>query len=156
MKIFYLLTLLLLLLVQSASGQVAAPVSSTTDTSLVAAKRLTAADTIRAIHRLFKQRRTVGSVLVVSAGTLVAIGLSDVVESGGNAAFFTGASAYAFVTVLAAIYTAPLYIPGLIIRGQYSKKKEAVLIADYNLKRTIPNKYLRKLKPHFFEKPSVK
>ncbi len=154
MKLLYLL--ILLLLVQAVSSQVAAPVSTSVDTSLVAAKPLTAADTIRAIQRLFKKHRTVGTVLLVSAGTLAAISISDVVENGGNAAFFTGASAYIFVTVLAAIYTAPPYIPGLITRGKYSKKKEAVIIADYNLKRLIPKKYLSKLKPRLFKQSTVK
>jgi hypothetical protein len=135
---------------QSASGQVAVPPSTTTDTSLVTAKRLTAADTIRAIQRLFKKRRTVGTAFVVAGGTLVVASLSDI-DSSSNSAFFTGASAYIIYGTLAAIYTAPLYVPGLILRGRYSKEKEAALIAAYNLKKPIPQKYLSKLKPRLFK-----
>jgi hypothetical protein len=133
---------------------VAAPLSTTTDTSLVTTKPLTAADTIRAIQRLFKKRRTVGTAFVAAGGTLVVASLSDVDSS--NSAFFTGASAYLIFGTLAAIYTAPLYVPGLIIRGRYSKEKEAALIADYNLKKPIPEKYLSKLKPRLFKQTIAK
>ncbi|GAB3298721.1 hypothetical protein ACFQT0_25315 [Hymenobacter humi] len=154
MKHFYLLALLLVVVPVTAQ---AVPVSSIrTDTTLVTPNRLTAADTIWALQRLFKKRRTIGSAFVVTAGALTAYGISDVVENGGNMGFYTGGTAYFFVTALAAIYTAPLYIPGLIMRGRYSKKKEAALLAAYNAKKTVPEKYLRKLKPGLFVQPAVK
>jgi hypothetical protein len=154
MKHFYLLALLLLLV--PAWAQTAPLSSIQADTTLATPSRLTAADTIRVLQRLFKKRRTIGGALVGTAGAFTAFGLSDVVENGGNAGFFTGGSAYIFVTALAAIYTAPLYIPGLIIRGRYSKKKEAALLAEYRAKRTVPDKYLRKLKPSLFVQSAAK
>jgi hypothetical protein len=148
--------LVFLMLFASASAQTTAIGLDTTKANSTMARQLTSADTVRALQRLFKKRRIMGGVLVATAGTFFAVGVSDVVENGGNAAFFTGASAYVFVTLVSAIYTAPLYIPGLIIGSKYSRKKEAAVLTQYNTSKTIPDKYKRKLKPGLFKQPTAK
>ncbi|MBJ6110680.1 hypothetical protein JAO73_16775 [Hymenobacter sp. BT523] len=153
-------TLLLVLLAGSASAQTLAPAAAPADTALntaAAPAGRTAADTVRALHRLFAKRRKVGGILTMGAvaADVVAAGASAAAEgrptSSGGAyglgvgSFNLGFGGFAFIY---GVVAAPVMGVGIQQLIAYGPKREAKIVAQYEANRHLPTKIRRQLRPY--------
>jgi len=146
-------TLLLLLLAGSASAQTApdlalAPVAA-------APARYTAADTVRAVHRLFAKRRKLGSILTVGAvgADLALAGVSAAAEdthksSGGGYGWSAAGLQFSFgdFAIIYGVIAAPVMGVGIQQLIAYGPKREAKVLNQYNATGMLPAKIKRQLR----------
>ena len=135
--------LLLLLFATSADAQTAleTPVP----------QPLTTADTVRAVHNLFKSRRNTGGWLVYgSAGVTAIVGVGTLVDDNGKncGGYFCPDAAGA--ALLIGIGTAPAWIPGTATLLRYTRKREQRALAEYARTGKLPGYVRRNLAGRFF------
>ena len=112
------------------------------------------ADTVRALQKLFNNRRTRGGVLlgvtggaIVTANVVVSSDLGLVIDAEDGALLATG---------IALLYTAPLWVVGISQRVRFIRRKEQQVIDEFRAAHVLPRKILKRLKPALFTHPSRK
>jgi hypothetical protein len=155
--------LLLLLLAGSASAQTPASAPILADNALAVAPalaRLTAADTVRAIHHLFAKRRRVGGVL--TAGAVAAdFALAGVSAANENTGHSSGGSGFGIpgngpllqfgfggFALIYGIMAAPVMGVGIQQLIAYGPRREAKIVGEYETHRKLPAKIRRQLRKH--------
>ncbi|UOQ97362.1 hypothetical protein MUN81_19260 [Hymenobacter sp. 5317J-9] len=157
-------TLLLALFAASASAQTLPSTSTAADSALTVAPApagRTAADTVRALHRLFAKRRKVGNVLTIGAvaADLTAAGVSAAAEERSQRTASTGSSGYGWgpgpftigfggYAVIYGVIAAPVMGVGIQQLIAYGPKREAKIVAQYEANRQLPAKIRRQLRPY--------
>lgn len=139
--------LLFLLLIRSASAQTITPNNrDSVQASAAVAEIITSADdTIRALHRLYNQRRTGGFVLTTLGGGYF-LYVSVITPF---ALAFGGAGLVPVVSTALIIggTTTGISIKKLV---KFSKSREARVVTDYEQNKKLPPEIRRILKPKFF------
>ncbi|GAA4033128.1 hypothetical protein GCM10022409_16810 [Hymenobacter glaciei] len=107
-----------------------------TSTPIVTTSPAVSSDTVQAIHRLFKSRRTGGYILTGSSVifTRIAVGAAGTVPAG------------VFVLIIGGT-------PGLIGFGKivrFSVRNEAKIVSDFEKNKTLPNAIRRRLDRKYF------
>jgi hypothetical protein len=125
-------------------------VSSNTDSAkvVIAPTQFTHADTVRALHNLFKSKRSTGGWLAYGSAALKGVGV--VAESNdkgkpGHLSFGVGGT-----ILLYAIGLAPAWIPGTVTLIRFTKKREQKAIDEFERTKEIPHNLRKKLKGRFF------
>ncbi|QNP52858.1 hypothetical protein H9L05_03845 [Hymenobacter qilianensis] len=116
--------------------------------------QLTADDTVRAIHNLFKSRRSGGIILTGSAiagNLLAAYAATESQDENSFLAFSFGNHALMFGTI-----AAPLAAVGIRKIISYRGGRERRVIHDFRTTRKLPYKIQRRLTPAFFAQPAGK
>jgi len=158
------LTLLFLLLAGPVSAQDSAPATAPPALAppVLTPVAKTAADTVRAIHRLYAKRRRVGGILTVGAiGADIALAaVSAANENQGTSS--SGGSGYGYFSGsrplfqlgfggFAAIYgivAAPVIGVGIQQLIAYGPRREAKTVAAYETTHRLPRKIQRQLRKH--------
>lgn len=146
------LLFLLLLLSGPLCGQTLPDSSRTSGIPPVyAPPQRTAADTVRALHRLFSNRRTGGALLIALGGitlfvTPLAFAAADdpSAKKHGSLGAFVGGAQVGFVLAT------PIVALGIYKVSRSSKAKEEQIIYYYTEKHVLPQKIKRKLRPELF------
>jgi hypothetical protein len=108
---------------------------------------LTTADTVRALHYLFAQKRRVGGWLVggSAAGTAVASFAAGATYQGGFLEPDAG-----FVAIVGILATSPAWVSGLIKLDRFSRQRERAVLATYERTQQLPPYVRRRLVYEFF------
>jgi len=125
--------------------------SSNTDSTrtVIAQTQFTHADTVRALHNLFKSRRNTGNCLAVgSAGVTAMAGLGTLAGGRGNDPYFSPDAMGA--TLFFGIALAPVWIPGTITLSRFSSKQEQKTIEAYEKTKQLPRTISKRLSARFF------
>ena len=141
--------LLFHLLIALPAAAQTAPVTAPAQAS---APQPTAADTVRAVQRLFQSRRTRGALLW--GGTGAAVVASNIALSNDPGLGPYGANEAVTVTGIALLYTAPLWVLGTSQLVRFSRKKERQALADFTATHRLSGKIMKRLKPALFAPPS--
>lgn len=147
----FLFLLFLVLLVIRARAQTVPENSYATHNPAVTPQPFTQADTVRALHNLFKSRRNTGAWLAGSSAGVVAItGVGTLADnnSQSHASYFNPSAGEASLFV--GILLLPAWMPGLITLSNFTKKREQFTIAEYQRTKKIPRKLQKKLSAKFF------
>ncbi|WP_426061063.1 hypothetical protein [Hymenobacter sp. B1770] len=139
----------LMLLATTAAGQNAAAPEHGANSAAIATRQLTPADTVRALHELFKSRRTRGALLLGGTGAVVLAG-NIVLHNDPGFPSSDKTNDAVVASSIALLYAAPLWVVGTSQLMRFSKKKEAAIINGFTTKHTLPNKIQRRLKPSLF------
>ena len=119
--------------------------------AIVAPKQFTHADTVRALHNLFKSKRNTGSWLAYSSAATTAIaGIGTLADNNGKGhdPYFSPDAVGA--SLLIGIGLAPAWIPGTVTLMRFTKKREQKAIDEFELTKEIPHNLRKKLKIRFF------
>lgn len=140
----------LLLLTGSVSAQSVSTATVSADTVLATAPvRFTAADTVRAIHRIYTKHRRVGGFMTAGALTanIALAGVSAAAEgapksSGGAYGWNPGGIHFGFggYAVIYGIIAAPIMGVGIQQLIAFGPKREARVIAHYQATGQLPKK----------------
>ncbi|WP_345052832.1 hypothetical protein [Hymenobacter glaciei] len=146
----FALTLLLLLFTMKATAQTT--VSSINLPSRVSTPlQFTCADTVRALHNLFKSKRSTGGWLTGSSAfftTLTGVGtLAD--NNGKNCGGYFCPDTLGSALIIG-IGPAPAWIPGSISLIRFNKRKEMAEIDKYEKTQKLPRYLQRRLAGRFF------
>ena len=119
--------------------------------AVVVPMQFTHTDTVRALHNLFKSRRSTGSWLVGGSTfftTLTGIGtLAD--NNGKNCGGYFCPDAIGSALIIG-IGTAPAWIPGSISLIRFNKKREKAVIEEYEKTQILPLYVHRRLAGRFY------
>ncbi|MGI4737285.1 MAG: hypothetical protein ACRYG7_19135 [Janthinobacterium lividum] len=165
-KLYLFIALLLAVLPATAQSSLAAarsdwPLATQATPSVAAQTPLTAAsDTVAAIHRLFAKRRLRRSLIAsgLGAGALVGAVSSGASGGGSNSHGSSGYGGFggagvrfdgADYLLLYAIVAAPLILLDFVVYANYSRKREAWVVEEFQAHR-LPAKLRHKLKPRYF------
>jgi hypothetical protein len=145
----FAVTLLLLLLTTTVVAQTAAP--STDSSSVVGAPpQFTHADTLRALHNLFKHKRRFGGWSIGGSAfftTLTGVGtLADNNGKGCGGYFCPDAVTLA---LFIGIVTSPAWISGSINLIRFNERKEVAEMEKYEKTRKLPRYLQRRLAGRF-------
>lgn len=147
---------LLLLGFLSISAQQAlaqsAPVAAKAADSLAArAPQLPRPDTVRALHNLFRSRRSTGGWLTGGSAAVTAVaGLGTLADNNGkNCGGYFCPDAVGSA-MLIGIGTAPAWVPGFVTLVRFSTKREQAAVAYFETTRTLPKYLQHKLSNRFF------
>ena len=157
MKFAIVLALLFSLTAQAQTASLKADSTRT----VIAPTQFTTADTVRALHNLFKSKRSTGNWLAGGSAAVTAItGLGTLAGGRGNAPYFSPDALGA--TLLIGIALAPVWIPGSITLGRFNSKKERETVEAYEKTKQLPLTIRKRLSGRFFNadyrfaKPSKK
>lgn len=103
-------------------------------------------DTVKALRRLFRARRTGGGVLLMITGATAATFTALI----GSEESFGAGTDVVLSTAIAGLYTAPFWSVGAGKRIRFSRKKEQQTIDHFLTTRTLPPTIARRLKPRYF------
>lgn len=141
----------LLFLALTATAQTAPVVKDLASTTEIIPQQFTSADTIRALHNLFKSKRSTGGLLTGGSAfftTLAGIGtLAD--NNGKNCGGYFCPDTVGSALIIG-IGTAPAWIPGSISLIRFNKRKETAEIENYTKTRKLPLYLQRRLAGRFF------
>jgi hypothetical protein len=142
----FVLVLLLLFTIR-ANAQKA---SSNADSAkvVIAPTQFTHADTVRALHNLFKSKRSTGGWLAYGSAAftgIAALAESNDKDKPGHLSFGIGGT-----ILLSAIGLAPAWIPGTVTLIRFTKKRELEALAEFERTNQIPRNLRKKLKRRFF------
>ncbi|MDB5268518.1 MAG: hypothetical protein JWP58_1558 [Hymenobacter sp.] len=141
---------LVLLFTITASAQKASPKADSART-VIAPTPFTHADTVRALHNLFKSRRNIGRWFTGSSAGIIAIaGLGTLADNNGqgNGGYFNPDAGT--MSLLFGIALSPFWIPGTITLFKFTKKKEQFAIAEFERTGKTTHNLRRKLSRRFF------
>ena len=144
-------TFLLLLFVDSVSAQTAGTTPALSASALAAPALPNHADSVRALHNLFRSRRSTGGWLTGGSAAVTAIaGIGTLADNNGkNCGGYFCPDAMGSA-LLIGIGTAPAWIPGFVTLIRFSRKRELAAVTHFENTRALP-KYLRhKLSGRFF------
>jgi hypothetical protein len=144
--------LLLLTVAASAKTTVATAKMITPDRK---APQFTTDDTVRAIHSLFKSRRTGGVIMATSAigGDLILAGIAAASEAKQDTGFEFG---FGFHAILIGFVAAPLTAVSIRKRLYFTHAREKRVVDEYTTNHKLPYAVRRRLLPRFFEQPANK
>lgn len=117
--------------------------------TVVAPKQFTSADTVRALHKLFKSRRTRGSVLLGITGAGVIAGNIALSNDPGSTSY-SNTDEVVVGTGILLLYASPLWVVGTSMLVRFSQKRERMVTNEFIAKHTLPHKIQRRLKPSLF------
>ena len=143
--------LCLLLLPASLYGQtpsVLSPVSGTLPMNYPSQR--TTADTIKALHLLFSNKRVVGGLLLGLGGTTLLALPSLFVSSGPPKTSYGNLGEFLGGVQVALSFGTPILALGAIQLSRNSKQNEEQAIHLYLEKRALPRRLRRKLRPELF------
>lgn len=141
----------------AVSAQPSAPTALVTPASVVAAAPRTAADTVQAIHHLFKKHRRIGNALTFGAiaADMTLAGVSAAAEgspksSGGGYGWSMGSFNIGFggFALIYGLVAAPVMGVGIQQLIAYGPKHEAKVLAQYSATGQLPIKFQRQLRKH--------
>ncbi|WP_157780867.1 hypothetical protein [Hymenobacter sedentarius] len=117
--------------------------------------QLTAADTVKALHRMFTNRRVGGGLLVVLGGiAVVATPLVYVATAGPSTSTYGNLPDAVSGMQLGFVLAAPITALGIYQLSRNFKDREAEVIINYTEKHILPPKIKRKLSPNLFLPPN--
>lgn len=142
----------------SAQGINSASVLADTAHAISPQARFTAADTVRAIHRIYAKHRRVGGF--IAGGALAAdLALAGISAADENSSRTNGGSGYGSFgsggllhfgfggfAVIYGIFAAPVMAIGIQQLIAYGPKHEAKVIAEYEASRRLPAKISRRIR----------
>jgi hypothetical protein len=140
--------LLILLFALTANAQ---KFSSNADSSklVIAPTQFTHADTVRALHNLFKSRQSTGNWLAGGSAAVTAFaGLGTLAGGRGNDPYFSPDAMGA--TLLFGIASAPAWIPGSITLSRFNAKQERKTVDAYEKTKQLPRTIRKRLSARFF------
>ena len=114
--------------------------------------QFTHADTVRALHNLFKSRRSTGGWLVGGSAFFTAFtGVGTLVDNnnGKNCGGYFCPDAVGSALIIG-IGTAPGWIPGSISLIRFSKRRELAVIEKYEKTRKLPLYVQRQVTGRFY------
>jgi len=139
---------IVLLFAFTANAQKSSPNTDLAKTGIVPLQ-FSHADTVRALQRLFKNRRTRGALLLGGTGALVVA--SNVALNNESGIPSSDVSSNLIVASgIALLYTTPIWVVGTSQLVRFSQKKEKAIIDKFMTKHTLPRKIQRRLKPSLF------
>jgi hypothetical protein len=146
----FAVTLLLLLLTTRLVAQTATP--STDSSSVVGAPpQFTHADTVRALHNLFKHKRSASSWLVGGSAFLTTLaGVETLANNNGKGCGSYFCPDAVGSALIIGIGMAPAWVPGWIILIRFNKRKEVAEIEKYEKTRKLPHYLQRRMAGKFF------
>ena len=141
---------LVLLFTLTTNAQQASPNADSAET-VIALTQFTQADTVRALHNLFKSRRNTGGWLAGGSAAVTGIGVINTLASpnGKDCAGYFCMDALGTL-IFSGILLAPAWIPGSISLVRFSNRKERLEIEKYEQTRTLPPYIKRRLSTRFF------
>lgn len=141
---------IVLLFTITANAQEASPKVDSAKTVIVPTQ-FSHADTVRALHNLFKSRRSTGGWLVGGSAFLTAFtGVGTLADNNGkNCGGYFCPDAVGSALIIG-IGTAPAWIPGSISLIRFNKKKEIAVTEEYEKTGKLPSYVQRKLAGRFY------
>ena len=104
----------------------------------------TAADTVRALHKLFTSRRSTGAWLVGGSAAVVAgVAVANSTDSNSNC---LGCIDTSILVGVSSVATSPAWIMGLVAIGRFAPEKESRVVRTYEQTGKLPLRWQRKLK----------
>ncbi|GAC1602924.1 MAG: hypothetical protein NVS3B25_31340 [Hymenobacter sp.] len=139
-----------LLFTLTANAQKASP-NADSAKAVVAPTQFTHADTVHALHNLFKSRRSTGGWLVRGSAFFTAFtGVGTLADyNGKNCGGYFCPDALGSALIIG-IGTAPAWIPGSISLIRLNKKSEKSVIEEYEKTRKLPLYVQRRLAGRFY------
>ena len=118
---------------------------------VIAPKQFTHADTVRALHNLFKSRRSTGGYLIGGSAFFTAFtGVGTLAGNNGkNCDGYFCLDAVGSALIIG-IGTAPAWIPGSISLIRFNKRKEIAVTEEYKKTRKLPLYVQRRLAGRFY------
>ena len=104
-----------------------------------------APDTVAALHRLFADKRSMRTKVVLATLGVDALLAGITVASGGNGAY-SGIVALAYVVLVI-----PIVVPELLFYGQYTRRQERLATQDFQVHRRLKPDLKRKLTARYFQ-----
>jgi hypothetical protein len=142
---------LLLFIAGPVCGQSIADSPRINEVPLYTSPRHTAADTVEALHLLFRNRRTTGGLLIGLGGiAAVATPLIAVAAAGPPTSTYGHLPETVGGIRLGFLIAAPIAAFGFTQLEENSKKKEEQVVAQYRDAHTLPRKLAKKLRPELF------
>lgn len=141
-------TVIVLLFAITANAQKTSPITDSAKT-VVVPRQLTANDTVAALHKLFKARRQGGAIMTTSAigGDFLLAGLESADEQNSKSYLQFG---FGFYALFYGVVAAPIAAIGTHKLIDYSTKREAKVIAEWQNQHSLPRYVRRHLKTKFF------
>ncbi|MDO7846394.1 hypothetical protein Q5H92_08505 [Hymenobacter sp. M29] len=115
---------------------------------VIAPVQFTHADTVRALHNLFKNKRSTGGWLAYGSAAFAGMAaLGEAIEGPQPGSLHFGVGG---VIILCAVGSAHAWVPGTISLIRFTKKREQIAMAEFESTKQIPNNLRKKLKRRFF------
>ena len=121
--------------------------------TMIVPTQFTHADTVRALHNLFKNRRSTGGWLVGGSAFFTAFtGVGTLVDNNNGkncgGSFCPDAVGYALIVGLG---TTPAWIPGTIFLIRFNKRKEIAVTKEYEKTKKLPLYVQQRLAGRFYD-----
>ena len=141
---------IVLLFALTANAQKSSPNTDLAETGIVPLQ-FSHADTVRALHNLFKSRRNTGGWLVGGSAFFTAFtGIGTLADKNGkNCGGYFCPDAVGSALIIG-IGTAPAWIPGSISLIRFNKRKELAVTEEYEKTGKLPLYVQRKISERFY------